>query len=104
MPNPDGMFTFFSFGCDIGCVCETPLSLALQGPPAKRKSSGSSIPNEAKKLYGMFENDKLMDEQEQRAREITKDAEEVSKTWNNVSNRNNCGNRIDNSGGSSKPF
>ena len=45
-----------------------------------------------------------MDEQEQRAREITKEAEEVSKTWKNVSNKNNCDNRIDNNGGSSKPF
>ena len=80
------------------------LSLALQGPPLKRQRSTSRIPREAQKLLCMFENDRQMDEQEQWAREITKEAEEVSKTWNNVSNRNNCGNRIDNSGGSSKPF
>ena len=55
-------------------------------------------------MYVMFQNDRLKDAQEQRAREITKHAEKVSKTWNNVSNRNNCGNRIDNSGGRSKPF
>ena len=59
---------------------------------------------EAKKLSDMFKNDKLVDEQEQRAREFTKAAEEVSKTWNNVSNRNNCGKHIDNNGGSSKPL
>jgi hypothetical protein len=59
---------------------------------------------QAKKLYDMFKHDKLVDEQEQRAREVTQAAEEVSKTWNDVSNRNNCGNRIDNIGGSSKPF
>ena len=80
------------------------LSLALQRRPPKRKSSRSSVSKEAKNLYVMFQNDRLQDAQEQRAREITKHAEKVSKTWNNVSNRNNCGNRIDNSGGRSKPF
>ena len=80
------------------------LSLALQDRAAKRKSSGSSIVNEARKWSIMFQKDILMDAEAQRTREITKDAEKVSKTWNNVSNRNNCGNRIDNSGGGSKPF